>query len=458
MSYPSISVPSGLQIKNSWTGAGICSFVHVVSIDKTFNVLFDCGSIEPSVLSASHVFCTHGHMDHIGACVAHARARALQAKKATYFIPECCKDGLLEQKAGAEKMDDHEIPMNIRICKPGEYIRLSKNFRIRVFGTEHRVPSQGYAVYYQPPSQLKEEFVGRSTEEMRDLARSGVVLKEPLDEVLQLVYTGDSSFRGLCTPENAFIFSAPILIMECTYLKPLPSSDESSDSNITGKSYSNRNCQSVSATVYAGLGDANTRGLEPTSSSSLSSSDSVESSSDYAKALEFGHVHLDDVLCNVHLFEQVQYLVFVHLSMKYQPYYRALEIFRHYLPQVLLSKSFCCLKALGSAYYLSKVGVSSSGGRSAGSSRTPSPSTPSARSKRREESLSDLTSEQEMEKRQVGYGWGSYKRTVRRGGTQGTDVSVKQAVSLLTLTSSSYSSSGTPPLPTVSAPTSTNAD
>ena len=427
-----ISVVSGLQIKNSWAGAGIASFVHIVSVDKSVNILFDCGTVEPSTLSATHVFCTHGHMDHIGGCVSHARSRGLHGKKATYFVPECCKEGLLEQKAACEKMDGQEIPMNVRTCKPGEFIRLSKQFRVRAFRTEHRVPSQGYAVYYQPPATLKEEFIGRSTEEMRELARGGAQLKDVAEEVLQLVYTGDSTFRGLCSEDNRFLFSAPILIMECTYLTDL-SSTAAASTAIAGSSRSRSG--KLAYSVDDSSGDSN--GHDQASAGSLTLS---AVAGDHAKALEYGHIHLDDVIRNAHLFDQVQYLVFVHLSMKYQPYYRALEIFRAVLPPELLAKSFSCLKALGSANYVTKLALTPSGGRSAGSSRSPSPSNPSSRArgvsgearKRREE---DEFADPDCEKKVVGYGWGSYKRTVRRGpdGEGEVPVSVKQAVRTLSL-------------------------
>jgi ribonuclease BN (tRNA processing enzyme) len=38
---------------------------------------------------------------------------------------------------------------------------------------------------------------------------------------------------------------------------------------------------------------------------------------DRSKAAEWGHIHLDDVISNAHLFESVQRLVFVHISQKY---------------------------------------------------------------------------------------------------------------------------------------------
>jgi ribonuclease Z len=38
---------------------------------------------------------------------------------------------------------------------------------------------------------------------------------------------------------------------------------------------------------------------------------------DRAKAIEWSHVHLDDIIDNAHLFENVQRLVLVHISQKY---------------------------------------------------------------------------------------------------------------------------------------------
>jgi ribonuclease BN (tRNA processing enzyme) len=73
------------------------------------------------------------------------------------------------------------------------------------------------------------------------------------------VYTGDTTMAGLLDDAaNAYIFTAHTFIMELTYLD-----------------------------------------------------------GDRGKAAEWGHIHLDDVISNAHLFEAVQRLVFVHISQKY---------------------------------------------------------------------------------------------------------------------------------------------
>lgn len=53
--------------------SGIASYVHVQGTAKDDTVLFDCGQLTTQNMLAKYVFITHGHIDHIGACVSHAR-------------------------------------------------------------------------------------------------------------------------------------------------------------------------------------------------------------------------------------------------------------------------------------------------------------------------------------------------------------------------------------------------
>lgn len=79
-----------------------------------------------------------------------------------------------------------------------------------------------------------------------------------LCSVLQ-VYTGDTTLSGLLQYDSsAFIFRSHTLIIEVTYLD-----------------------------------------------------------GEKAKAEKYGHVHIEDIVENAHLFYEVEHLVFVHLSQKY---------------------------------------------------------------------------------------------------------------------------------------------
>ena len=78
------------------------------------------------------------------------------------------------------------------------------------------------------------------------------------DSIVQ-VYTGDTTLSGLLQYDSsAFIFRSHTLIIEVTYLD-----------------------------------------------------------GEKAKAEKYGHVHIEDIVENAHLFYEVEHLVFVHLSQKY---------------------------------------------------------------------------------------------------------------------------------------------
>jgi len=94
------------------------------------------------------------------------------------------------------------------------------------------------------------------------------------------VYTGDTTLSGLLQYDsNAFIFRSHTLIIEMTYLD-----------------------------------------------------------GEKAKAEKYGHVHIEDIVENAHLFYEVEHLVFVHLSQKYSLRYSHVNI---------LSFHFFCGTALG---------------------------------------------------------------------------------------------------------------
>lgn len=155
-----ISSPCGLTITNAWSIAGVTSFVHIKGTAKE-NFLFDCGSIDTVSTTAKYVFCTHGHMDHIGACVAHARARALSSSAATYYVPPGCLTGLQEAKSAFEKLDGSDIPMKIVVISPGESVSIGR-LRFFAFETDHRVESQGYAVFAKSSPSLLPQYTGLS--------------------------------------------------------------------------------------------------------------------------------------------------------------------------------------------------------------------------------------------------------------------------------------------------------
>eukprot|EP01038_Epipyxis_sp_PR26KG_P010091 gene10091-13563_t len=364
-----------LRITGAWTKAGVSSCVKVEGIHRKEDViLLDCGFYDTETLSAKIVLVSHGHMDHVGACISHARARALSASPATYYVPMHILEHLNNAKSAFEFMDGSPIPMNIVAVSPGDCISLTPRIKCVVIPTTHRVPSQGYALYSVLPkktavtnnsndinikediskitnveyhteisvdnfnysnnvekintvtvqeifqysnkttdivtvanhdnnnllqtprkNKLLPEYQNFSSDQIRQLKKENpqIQLYETqtivYEEILELVYTGDTTIEAIVNPTNSFILSAKILIIELTYLD----------------------------------GDIN-------------------------KAAQWGHIHLQDIINNYHLFnnDSIESIIFVHLSQKYS-YSRAIELIRKQLPLDLLRKCKVNLKSFG---------------------------------------------------------------------------------------------------------------
>lgn len=66
---------------------------------------------------------------------------------------------------------------------------------------------------------MKEEYITMDKEAIRDFRLNGENIYEDPYDTLELIYTGDTTIDGLLLPDNKFIFKAPILITELTYLE-----------------------------------------------------------------------------------------------------------------------------------------------------------------------------------------------------------------------------------------------
>jgi ribonuclease Z len=249
------------------------------------------------VYIAGHVFCSHGHIDHIGATVSHARARALTSGAAIYYMPENCIAPILAVKAAFEQLDEREIPMILKAIRPGDIVQITNHLKVKAFPTLHRVPSQGYAIYSTTKSNvLQEEYKEYDRVTIKSLIKDGIDIYKPAEDKLQICYTGDTVMEGLLQAENAYIFSAPLLIMELTYLDGDP-----------------------------------------------------------AKAIQWGHVHLNDILSNASIFRNQQ-LLLVHMSQKYFPS-RAIHILQTQLPPELCGISALSLRSFGVTEHVTPLNV-----------------------------------------------------------------------------------------------------
>jgi len=66
---------------------------------------------------------------------------------------------------------------------------------------------------------MKEEYRFMDAIAIKECRLNGEDIYEPNYDTIEMVYTGDTVMRGLLDPRNDFVFKAPILITELTYLE-----------------------------------------------------------------------------------------------------------------------------------------------------------------------------------------------------------------------------------------------
>lgn len=259
------------------------------------HVAFDIGTSAEDALDAKHVLVSHSHIDHIGALLAHARARSLGSRSAKYYVPHAALEPLLQAKAAYEVLDGGPFEADITAVGPGDEIPLCPTVKAVVFATEHRVPSQGYALVREKRLGLKQEYKQLQGRELGALRKQGVQVCE-VEEVVELAFTGDTVLRGVLAQKLPM--RARLLLMECTYLD-----------------------------------------------------------GDRALADKHGHVHIEDLAEHAAAFASTEHMVLTHLSRRYKgmPHAQLAQLLAQALPPALLPRLYLALAPFGRAEAVTSV-------------------------------------------------------------------------------------------------------
>ena len=236
--------PCNFHVVNCWSKAGVGTSIILAFGENpktngpsSARIALDLGATPAfgESVPASVVLLSHGHVDHIGAIFSHARAHTLSfhGSVPTYYVPkqilplvEVAKEAMTTLNSAGDR-DGGTLDMNLVGVEPGDEVVLlvrqglkGKEIVVRVFATSHAgCPGVGYVISTRRRTQvLKEEYRSLSGNKIRELARSGVDLKEELvEESFDVAYTGDTTFEAL--ERNAELWSrCHTVFCEATFL------------------------------------------------------------------------------------------------------------------------------------------------------------------------------------------------------------------------------------------------
>ncbi|MCA9539240.1 MAG: MBL fold metallo-hydrolase, partial [Myxococcales bacterium] len=191
---------------------GMYTGLHVPELDA----LFDAGTALRTGCSASRLFLSHAHVDHIGALPGLLGMRDLVGvrKPLTVHLPAPLADELPDALAAYSRM--HRFPLQVELApmRPGDELQIRRDLWVRAVRTFHPVPALGY-VFFQRVPKLRPEFQDLPGPEIGRRRRAGEDLFDIVEHV-ELAYATDTLPRVLeASPE---LLDARVLILECTFL------------------------------------------------------------------------------------------------------------------------------------------------------------------------------------------------------------------------------------------------
>ena len=221
-----------------------------------FKLAIDMGICPRSAINKQHVFFTHCHGDHIAGVIRHCSSREmLGLPPPTYYVGSEDVENFTSFMEAARKLCRSRMPFELFAIQPNQQVDVRKNLRVKSFRSIHRVPCQGYIVYGLK-QKLRPEFLGMPRENLISLREGGEKLTKDVETPL-ISYTGDTTidvFHRI--PE---LQSVKVMITEVTFF----------DDKVDAKAAKKR-----------------------------------------------GHIHIDDIVEQIHLFNQPA-VIFTHFSSRY---------------------------------------------------------------------------------------------------------------------------------------------
>lgn len=243
-------------------------------VNSSPQVVFDLGGQFREAAGKDTVFVSHSHMDHIAAIPWHTSYRSMvKQHPATYLVPEAAEAGMLDVLAGHANLSEKSDAMqcNLVPVSPNHLVMLRKKslkvqtpafaagasadsssgeqalaphrfqghparalvlpstadvqqystaefpHYVRIFATEHRVPSHAHVLYARRKS-YPTHLLGAG-EDIGAAIKEGRLLPE-MTTTAELGVSGDTLLDSVLDCPD--LCSASVLVLECTYLEDTP--------------------------------------------------------------------------------------------------------------------------------------------------------------------------------------------------------------------------------------------
>jgi ribonuclease Z len=230
--------------------------IETCYILPNFQLAFDTGRCPDALIDMPRVFLTHGHLDHAAGLPYYISQRSLRhLPPPEIYCPDEIVAPLSEILHLWQKIEGFEYPIALKGLIPGDEVTVRKDLYVRALKSSHRVPCRGYALV-RKSRKLRDEYLNASGREIKRMKDRGDAIFEDRDIPI-FAFSGDTTIEFL--EDNEAAREATVLFIECTY---------------------------------------------------------IDDKRPVARAREWGHIHLDEIIANANLFKNEK-IVLTHFSKRY---------------------------------------------------------------------------------------------------------------------------------------------